>query len=175
MWLDYLNGRNSKIFSINKTHSQFFWGGLFLPKLTVSICWLLVLEADTIQCNSFILHVCLHVISRFLIVEFQRMYSGEMTDDPAVCCFQTNLFNQAKNARSTPMANTVCERQRWSLPSVAITIVVYRTILVVSKYTKLANGSHLGSDPFIFTGYLPVVNSLNPANTKTNLKHCGGS
>jgi hypothetical protein len=58
---------------------------------------------------------------------------------------------------------------------VAITIVVYRRMLVVSKYTKLANGSYLGSDPFIFTGYLRAVDSLNPGNTKTNLKHCGGS
>jgi hypothetical protein len=83
-----------------------------LPKLTVYICWFLVLEANTIQCNIFILHVCLHVILRFLIVEFHRMYSCEMTDDPAVYCFQNNLFSQAKNAGSTPMTITVCDRQR---------------------------------------------------------------
>jgi hypothetical protein len=33
----------------------------------------------------------------------------------------------------------------------------------------------MGSVPFIFTGYLRVVDILNPDNTKTNLKHYGGS
>jgi hypothetical protein len=114
MCLDHLNGQNPKIFSINKTHSQFLCGGFFLRKLTVSVCWHLVLEANTIQCNSFILHVCLHVVSRFLIVEFQLMCSGEISDAPAVYCLQNNLFTQAKNAGSTPVTNTVqvCERQR---------------------------------------------------------------
>ena len=51
---------------------------------------------------------------------------------------------------------------------VAITIVVYRTMRVVSKYTKLASGSYLETDPFIFTGYLRVVDILN---IKTKLKH----
>jgi hypothetical protein len=46
---------------------------------------------------------------------------------------------------------------------------------VVSKYTKLANGSYLETGPFIFTGYLRVVDILNSDNTKTNLKHCSGS
>jgi hypothetical protein len=112
MCVDHLNEHNPKIFSINKTHSQFLCRGLFLRKLKVSVCWNFVLEANTIQCNSFNLHVCLHVISRFLIVEIQRLCSGDMTDASAVYCFQNNLFSQAKNPGSTPMANTVCEWQR---------------------------------------------------------------
>jgi hypothetical protein len=43
------------------------------------------------------------------------------------------------------------------------------------KYTKLANDSYLESDRFMFTGYLRVVDILNPDNAKTNLKHCSGS
>jgi len=58
---------------------------------------------------------------------------------------------------------------------VAIKIVVYRTMRVVSKYTKLANGSYLEPDPLIFTEYLRVVHIINPDNIKTNLKHCTGS
>jgi len=47
------------------------------------------------------------------------MCSGEMTEASAVYFFQNNLFYQAKNAEFTSVANTVCERRRWGLPSVA--------------------------------------------------------
>jgi hypothetical protein len=89
-------------------------------QLTVSICRHLVLEVNTIQVKSFILLVCLHVISRLLTVEFQRMCSCEMTEGAALYCFQNNLFIQAGKAGSKPMANTICERERWSLPTVAV-------------------------------------------------------
>jgi hypothetical protein len=105
------------------THSISLWVsgrvGLLLRKLTVCICWHLLLEANTIQCQSFILHVCLYLISRFLIVEFQRMCSGAMTDAATVYRFQNNLFSKAGKAGCTPMANAVCERLRWSQPGVA--------------------------------------------------------
>jgi hypothetical protein len=50
---------------------------------------------------------------------------------------------------------------------VAVKIVVYRTFRVVCKYTKLANGSYLESDLFIFTGYLRVVDILKPDELQT--------
>ena len=115
----------------------------------------IVLEANTVQCNSFILHSCLHVISRFLIVEFQRLCSGKITDAPAVYCLQNNLVSQVK----TPglhvwqiLKRAAALRLTKGCRDVAITVVVYRKMRVVTKYTKLANGSYLESDPFSLQG-----------------------